>query len=487
MMATDTFLRISPQQDETSIVYRSNKIPYQNLFPYQEATIEDNIGNSSMPEEDPLLIIHVNEMDVADSLIEQDENLFSNSKENKGEKVKLVKGAKKHASCEMKFNSFQINWNKISDSILDRLQKMQNFRNENSGLPVPKSFQICKTDFSGMINCIVDQLRSIDNLIRADVMEKVALQITKKFPCLNFVDDDGFGTCTGYVWLKQKMINRNAYLNRYKDPDQVKACSVKIRRYRNIRAGTIKEYWKKSSKDCSKEIISLLSRNEPELLTREFLETSLSYVRYRLDEDNSLKEVLTSLPVLKRRCLLNYHFECATGVQVDLLEKYFSAKRTKIIHFSKSNKKFGVLDSYSLDYDIFKFLCCSLGEKISDVIIQKEMGTKIDFVTTDCSGPVLVAVDCGNNVWMHYVFAEQVCLSEGTELLIVAIMDLMSIHYVHNFMYMKQTSKFMEFIQEYFLKILPISGSKSNATRKGQQQRVVKRLIENISNHTLDC
>lgn len=85
---------------------------------------------------------------------------------------------------------------------------------------------------------------------------------------------------------------------------------------------------------------------------------------------------------------------------------------------------------------------------------------------------------------MYYVFAEQVRLSEGTESVVVAVTDLMCVHYVHNFMYMKQSSKFMEFVQEYFFKILPTTGSKSNATRKGQQQRVVKRLIEAIANHT---
>ncbi|XP_058827226.1 uncharacterized protein LOC131687191 [Topomyia yanbarensis] len=413
-----------------------------------------------------------------------DENSNPNSAEKRThEEVTLLKGSKKHAASEMKFNSFKINWKKISDGTLDRLQKMQNFRNMNSTLPVPRSLQISKTDLSGLANSVVDQLRCIDNIIRADVMEKAAREIFNMFPCLNFVDDDGFGKETDYVWLKHKMINHNTYLNRYKEPNQPKASSSDIRRYRNLRAGTIKEYWQKSSQDCPKNVLSALSRNEPELLTRDFLQTSQSYVRYCLDENIPLKDVLAKHSVLRRRSLLNYHFECATGVKAESLEQYFSAKRSKIIDFSKSNRKFLLLDAHSSDYDIFKFLCRSLGENIDDVIILKEMGTKIDSITTDCSGPVLVAIDCGNNRQMYYVFAEQIRLSEGTESVVQSITDLMCVHYVHNFMYMKQASKFMEFIQEYLFKILPTTGSKSNATRKGQQQRVVKRFIEALSNH----
>lgn len=84
---------------------------------------------------------------------------------------------------------------------------------------------------------------------------------------------------------------------------------------------------------------------------------------------------------------------------------------------------------------------------------------------------------------MHYVYAEQVRLTDGSDNLIIAISDLMYVYYIHNFMYMVKTSKFLEFVQKYFLKILTVTGSKSTATRKNQQQRVVARVIEAISNY----
>lgn len=361
---------IIPDQQQLS----SQGIPVSILD--QEAVIDENISDvSEQDDNDARSVSDVKNMNVvAESFVEGDENSNPNGVEKRSrEEVILLKGSKKHASCEMKFNSFQINWNKISDSILDQLKKLQDFRNGNSKQPVPRSLQISKTDLSGLVNAVVDQLRTIDKRIRAEVIEGVARQIINKFPCLNFVDDDGFGTGMDYVWLKHKMINRNTYLNRFKEPNQPKASSIETRRNRNLRAGTVKEYWQKSTQVCPKEILSILSRNEPEFLTRDFLETSQSFVRYRFDENIPLKDVVANFPVLRRRCLLNYHFECATGVTAGSLEQYFSAKRSKIIDFSMNNRKIGLLDSHASDYDIFKFLCRSLGEKIDDVIILKEV------------------------------------------------------------------------------------------------------------------
>lgn len=86
---------------------------------------------------------------------------------------------------------------------------------------------------------------------------------------------------------------------------------------------------------------------------------------------------------------------------------------------------------------------------------------------------------------MYYVFAERTRLSEGTTDIVTALQDVMTVHFVHNFMYMKCVSKFLELIQEYFLKIITLSGSKSNAVRVGQRQRVVKKVITALSNHRI--
>ncbi|XP_058449306.1 uncharacterized protein LOC131429271 [Malaya genurostris] len=413
--------------------------------------------------------------------IGESENYSLNVQED-SRNINISKSIKRFASSELKFRCFQINWSKISDVVLNRLQDLQKFRYENPNQCAPRSLQLSKSDWSGVTNSVVDQLRTIDTEIQASVMEKVAKAILDKYPCLNFLDDDGFDTGTGYVWIKHKMLNRNSYLNRFKkEDDEPTLTTICFRQCRNVRAGTNKEYWESSSKHCSKDVLSTLARNEPEVLTTDFLHNSQSYVRYRFDEDKSLKDILADFPVLRRRRVLNFHFECATGVSINSLAQYFALKKSKLINYSNVVRKSTRLDTTATDVDIFKFLCNLLGEKFEDVVIFKEIGTKIDGISIDCSGPVLVAVDCGNERRIFYVFAEQVRLSEGTESFITAISDLLSVHYVHNFMYMRQISKFLEFVQQYFFKIIPSTGSKSNATRKNNQQRVVKNVIKSIS------
>lgn len=84
---------------------------------------------------------------------------------------------------------------------------------------------------------------------------------------------------------------------------------------------------------------------------------------------------------------------------------------------------------------------------------------------------------------MFYVFADHTRLTEGTSDFLCAIEDLMSVQYVHSFMYLKSAAKFLELVQEYLLKIFPTKGSKSTATRIGKQQRIVKKVIALLSNH----
>lgn len=89
----------------------------------------------------------------------------------------------------------------------------------------------------------------------------------------------------------------------------------------------------------------------------------------------------------------------------------------------------------------------------------------------------------GQDKCMYYVYADQTRLSEGTSDVISAIQDLLCAQFVHNFKYIKAASKFLEFVQQYFLKIIPSSGSKSNAYRVGNQQRVVQKVIDCLSTH----
>lgn len=301
-----------------------------------------------------------------------DENHSPNTSEKRimHEQPGYQKTCKKNATSAMKFRSFEVNWTKISDNLLTRLNSLQEHRLQNPNTGVPRSLRLKKNEMSSLVNTMVDQLRTIDSNIRADIMETVSMQILQRYPCLEILDDDGFGNGLSHITIKHKMINRNTYLNRLSDPEEKPLPS--IQKPRNRRAGTIQKYWKTSSDQCSKEIFSKLRRDEPSLLTEEFLNESQAYVRSRLDQNKDLKHILLELSVLRRRKLLNYHFKQATGIEIGTLRTYYTTKRTKIIDFS-TTQKVVKLQQTSSDYEVFDFLAKLVGEDLSDLVLKKEV------------------------------------------------------------------------------------------------------------------
>lgn len=412
-----------------------------------------------------------------------DENQSPNSSEKRNhvDCVNIQRSKKKHASTEMKFLLFTVNWAKISDHVMVRLHAMQDFRNANPSSAIPAPLRITKKEITTLTTGVVDQLRMIDTEIGAVVMETVSRSILQKFPGLESTDDDGFGAGQGHIELKYKMINRNNYLNRFKT-EITSTTATSLKKNRNARAGTIKEYWTISSSQCNKEILSKLSRDEPNLLTDEFLSESQAYTRFRLDDKIDTASMVSKLPVLRRRKLLNFHFEKATGKNVNIFQKYFTSKRDKIAAYSLTCKPNLHLSEKASDIDILSFLCSLVGENFKDLVHIKEIGTRVDDITISSPGPSLVAVDIGNNKSVFYVYANETRLSEGACDIISAMEDLFVVHFVHNFMYQNATSKFLELLQEYFFKIITLVGSKSTATRVGQRQRIVRKIISALSN-----
>lgn len=308
----------------------------------------------------------------SDLYLDENESPNKKPKQPQPEDVELQKSSKKHATSEMKFRAFEINWNKVSDNVLTKLNNIQEYKVKHQGKPIPTSLRLAKTDTTSLVNNIVDQLRVIDSEIKATVMETVSRQLLCKYPCLEFVDDDGCGNGMSYVIFKHKMINHNNYLNRFKDSSDQKPTSSN--KGRHVKAGTLKVYWQNCEKHCTKEVLSKLRRDEPELLTSEFLTASQAFIRYRLNEAKELGKLLEEYPVFRRRGLLNYHFMQATGVNADNLRKYYCKKRSKIISFSSiAGRNIPKLSDECCDMDVFRILSCLVGENINNLIVKKEV------------------------------------------------------------------------------------------------------------------
>ncbi|XP_055610018.1 uncharacterized protein LOC129756966 [Uranotaenia lowii] len=396
--------------------------------------------------------------------------------------INVMMSTKRVLNSDQKFRKFRVNWEKIGGTILKKLSALHEHRTKNPESAIPRELHFTKQNWTSLVQSVIDQMIIIDKKPSATVLGEVAKSILLEYPCLGFTDDDGFERLLGYIPLKQKLISRRNYLLRFVNEQPHQRASTRKSTNRNLRAGTLTEYWQMSSNSCSKEVLSTLQRNDSELLSDDFLVASQPYVRFILDESKPVLEIMSQFPVMKQKKLLSFHFERATGVPSDSMHKYFTAKRCKIIDYSKTKKKFQSLDDDATDLQIIDFICGRLGERISDLIIAKEMGTQLRELRVESNCPVIVAIDLGNRASMHYVFLDEACVTGGTVDLIEALSELMYVQFVYNRMYSKHISKFLEFIQEYFFKISSVSGSKSKATRTNRIQRLVASVIEEISN-----
>lgn len=336
-----------------------------------------------------------------------DENLSPNKPAKRINDPGYQQSSKKQATSLLKFRTFEINWNKLGDNLLERLGDLQEFISQNPESAVPRSIRFKKTEMTSLVNNIVDQMRCVDNNIRADTTETVAKQILGKYPCLEILDDDGFSNGLSHITIKHKLINRNTYLNRLNNQANTTTLTPVAK---NKRAGTNQEYWKATTNHCTKEVMAKLRRDEPTLLTDEFLVESQGFVRSRMDQKRDLALIMSEFPVFRRRRLLNHHFKEATGTDIEMLRKYFNSKKSKIILYS-TTQKLNKLSEKPSDRDVFYFLAKLLDETLDDLILKKEVviylkfdnfkikkslmfqiGTRIDEIRDEAAAPVLIAI-----------------------------------------------------------------------------------------------
>lgn len=282
-----------------------------------------------------------------------------------------VEKRKRRATNDMKFQSFQINWSKVSDRLMQQLDLFQSACNISPKQPVPREKRVTNEDLNELVAVVVDQLRTIDKAVSAGIMDTVAKQITARYPCLDFSDDDGFKDGKGFVAIKLKLIHRNSYKNRFKEEGEATQSRSQKAKLRHVQSGTLQEYWQTTSQDCPTSVKSVLQRDEPDQLTNDFLIESQPYVRFLFDNEE-LDELLSRFSVLRRTVLLNYHFEKATGVNISDLSKYFLAKKRKIIDYSRKSKK-QTLGEEASTLEILDFLAHLVNEKLENLIIQKEV------------------------------------------------------------------------------------------------------------------
>lgn len=293
------------------------------------------------------------------------------SSAGKKQPAQLKTISRKSSIC-MKFDHFKVNWKKLDDGVTKRLNEKDSLaRKQETHI---SNYIVSKKDRLLVVNMVVDQLRQVDTVISACVMEAVAKKIIETFFCFQFNDDDGVQDLNrGWSTLKSHLIDRNNYLNRPKRPNQTTITAKEAKQMRNTHAGTNPNYWSLRTAECDNSIKSKLKRDDPNVLTDTVLQNSLGFIRHILDQKIPLLDIVKEWPVIRRRKLVEFHFYQATGVNLMDLSTYFNAKRNNILCYANQIKANSELDESSSDFDYFSFICRCLGEQINNICVQKEI------------------------------------------------------------------------------------------------------------------
>lgn len=381
----------------------------------------------------------------------------------------IQRPAKINASVAMQFTRFDVNWKAIPSDILTQLECPDEDCNF-SGLS--------ETGYNRLVDQVVGQLRVIATRIPATVFRQVASKITTKYSILLDIDDEGTVVGDGSGSLAEKMRNHNSYLNRSYKPGMKLKHKLGKHPSRQCWAGVKEDYYASGEPNVCKDSLMKLTRGE--ITQNDVITKTVKYIRYKIDNSETLKQLIIDLPVLRKTEVLDYHFEMATGVKPETFEKNFKLKRNKLIEISKTyrDKSIHIKDDNELQY--FTSISKMLKEDFSTIIFFFEQGHPIENLNIAHPFPVLAAFDRGDAT-IYYVHAEGTVLTNGCGSIVTAIQSLFEIYYIYFFHYPKELSKTLEFLQIFLLRIVPDKGTRSTATIVAKQQRLVRGLLMKIA------
>lgn len=322
---------------------------------------------NSVFDDEMQLSLHAGASIIVENSPAQEENciaITSKGADQKG-KTQIPPTQEPGLSAAMKFSRFEINWKQIPNDVMDQLKGRQ---------PDAGYKGISQTNYNRFVDHVIAQIRIICTKIPFNLIKKVALTITQKYPTLRDCDDDGNVIGDGSNSLADKLRNHNSYLNRaYRSEHQV--ASKKHCFKRQCKVGVRVEYYKNSKKHCNKEHLLLLTRMDTytSLLDEHVLSSTEGFVRYKIDSCITLTALHKELPAIRRNELLNFHFQKATGCNADIFSTNYKEKKTKLIEVSKLFKKPLHILTNANDLDVIEGVAKLLNESTTSLIHTVEV------------------------------------------------------------------------------------------------------------------
>ncbi|XP_029663033.1 LOW QUALITY PROTEIN: uncharacterized protein LOC115235398 [Formica exsecta] len=364
------------------------------------------------------------------------------------------------------WNSFRILWDNLESTVIEELQNGRR----------------SKYAINAVVNRTVSKMRNVQNFIPSKAFKIIAEKIVDKYPqTFKDIDEDGkcFGDGSHTTYLKLR--DRNCYLNR----PHMKRClsrslNIPLKKQKKVlsaKAGCsnwqpekyvdneTEETIENKSKFLRQIIHDDSSRSDPNIQHKINSYLEATYPAQRLFLNNvhkipSIEDIKTTWPILLQKKYMFWHYKQLMGHSIDLLKKEILKKQEKILTYGQHKKYNDIINSnIPTELKLIKIIMKHFKEDFEGLFKTYPEGTSLGDIKLPIMAPCIVIID-DTTYRMFYLYIENL-LIERTYCFYEALQILMSVYYIFNMEYPKNSTCTFEFLQRYFLNIHPTDASKS--------------------------
>nr|XP_023012729.1 uncharacterized protein LOC111502798 isoform X1 [Leptinotarsa decemlineata] len=334
---------------------------------------------------------------------------------------------------------FEIPWNQLPRQMIESCERGEREKNV----------------INFIVHMVVNKMREIKLVIPSSAIKIVTKKIVDRFPdTFRDLDEDGVVIGDGTHSVFRKIQDRNNYLNRPHKRKSKQSFDIVVNNKKtemSRRAGCTN--WDPPVNEPTGSYMSQITENDEHL--EEKLQKCFPEQRRFLNKNPSLAAIKKECPVLLTRVGATFHFYKLTNSDMANLEPAVAMKFDK---FLKLNGFENVIHKESKLLTIIEIVARYFKEDLNLIYAEPNnilVPTEIE------SHPQIIRT--GNTLYTYLVYYEKTPVNpNGFSTFEEAFQLAFAIYFNFNLKYPANISLTMEFIQRYFFKIHPDSGSKAN-------------------------
>nr|XP_023027460.1 uncharacterized protein LOC111515468 isoform X2 [Leptinotarsa decemlineata] len=369
------------------------------------------------------------------------------------------------------WRNFHIPWHKLPRTILNEIQT------GGRGKHIEEE----------VLSLVLREMRTIQTRIPLNYFRIIVHKIIEKSPkTFQDVDDDGVVLGDGSSTLLLKLKDRNNYKNQLvKRKHDTAINEIKKRRKTSeICIEETSQIEKKSSPIEQRSIehkITDINRDYENLSDIELellLEETYEKQRMLIDKILPIIQMKSMWPCFFQRRFIFWHYQRLMGHSLNQLETAMKMKIDRLLDYLHMKKYIGKTPIEASDTEKYMNLLKGLTKHFREVFdyILKTLKSQDQVNEVESLRPCLIFVEDDSK---YYIVIEKIIVNDGTTDFIDALKQCYGCFYIFNMKYPERALSTMEFLQRYFMKTHPSTGTK--ASTSGTNKNSVIRFLKNFA------